>query len=82
MYSEKNKEAISAFAFNTAKGIEDFLVQSTDNLEAKNMNLEALILSFRQRVLDADLGVSNKSMVLALIDEHFNIKTTTSGKTG
>jgi hypothetical protein len=45
-YSSESEGAISAFAFDVGNKLEQLIIDCTDNLEAKNMNLEALILNF------------------------------------
>lgn len=39
-------EATSAFAYKAAKSIEDFIIKETNNLEARNQQLEGKILSW------------------------------------
>jgi len=66
--SDTAKPAITAFAFDTSEKIEQFLIDCTDNLETKNLNLEVLILSFRDVLVDiTDIEL------LKAYDLHFNI---------
>lgn len=64
-YSSESEGAISAFAFDVGNKLEQLIIDCTDNLEAKNMNLEALILTFRDQLQDKEIK--------AKYDEHFGI---------
>lgn len=71
-YSSESEGAISAFAFDVGNKLEQLIIDCTDNLEAKNMNLEALILTFRDQLPDLETK--------KLYDEHFGIKTVSTGQ--
>jgi len=74
-YSKNSKQAISSFAFDTSEKIEQFLIDCTDNLETKNLNLEVLILSFRDVLVDiTDIEL------LKAYDLHFNILKASDNK--
>jgi len=77
--SDTAKPAITAFAFDTAEKLEQFIVDCTDNLENKNKHLEALILSFRHKldVLDStkdEFTLSFLRHMLQMYEEHFGIQ--------
>ena len=72
-YSSESKGAISAFAFDVGNKLEQLIIDCTDNLEARNMNLEALILGFRDQIEDKE--------VQKKYDTYFGISSTPNTET-
>lgn len=68
-------EAISAFAYMTAKQIEFIIDQETNHLRETNNEMAARILGFRTLLERLGINLTDASEVLALYDEYFGINT-------
>jgi len=67
-------ENISAFAFKTAKIIEEFINTTNNNFEEDYKHLQALVLDFRMKLK------YNNFQLLEEYDKHFNIQIQKQGE--
>ena len=78
LFKDRSQEGISAFAFNTGRLFETIINVNSNNAVEDKKNLQALILSFRQKLADESKmlkqGNSLRRLLLKEFDEHFKIE--------
>lgn len=73
-----SEEYISAFAFKVGKLIESTINERTVNLNETNVQLNANILNFRNKLSQGFVGTTKD--LLDFYDKHFNITEFKNGK--